>query len=119
MIKCVGGIKRTAQGAFPGSTADFAAICELAKRDSLFHKGNDQRSLCCFFDAANVSNNIAKKNTSPGIYFATSALAASTVGGSADWGVAYVVCRARCPLLPDRKKKIKKTRRKNFLDSWK
>ena len=59
--RCVVGIKRTARGAFLDPQQTLPLFVELAKRDSLFHKGDYQRSLCCLFDAANVSYYIPHK----------------------------------------------------------
>ena len=59
--QCVGGLKRTARGAFLGPQQTLPLFFELTKRDSLFHKGHYQTSLCCFCDAANVSNYIPQK----------------------------------------------------------
>ena len=61
MIQCAGGIKRRAQGASLDRQHTFPLLVEVAKRDSLFHKGADQRSFSCLFAAANVSNYTRKK----------------------------------------------------------
>ena len=62
MIQCVGGITQKARGAILDPQQTLPLFVERVKQDSPFHKGDSQRSLCCFFDAANISNYTPKKS---------------------------------------------------------